>query len=635
MKSMFLLLLGWMGVLVANGQEWTKEPVSDLDGKGWLAGLHVDGLVMHSVAADANLISDEGLGKSDVQQSLLYRRGETWSSYPPDSTWRIRIGGKEQMAIGTWSAVENSNFVVFSLIDDAFGYPAGSLVEARCNGTAVDSVKLVLLAQDGERHIHPSLSDDGGQIVFSSNRDGGTGKFDLYYLNRLADGWSEPVSLGAEVNSSSNEVFPTWKGDRVHFSSDRDGGAGGLDVYSSSRSMQYAATERLPFPINSAGDDFQLIWLDDENAFLSTNRTGADGVLRIRRSRTSLYAENLRAELICAGSPIINAKVSLRNALGELVLSDVTGANGSFDIGQLELRRSYRAVFEGAPEAVLQQSLLYIVNAEGKRIMVFAPDREGRFVFELMPPNDADQLGFEENKDESRLLNVGVEGRLIGENAIDSGEVIFVEDGKGRVTALTYTTEGGRFRFDNLSPELQYTFKFDEDSQVMKMVIYDRGEEIELEVTDGKVVYTRVEADEAIRLNDERNNPIAIRSDDLFVIRKVYYAFNSAELNADAQSELDRLATLLKNNPGLRASLTSHTDSRGTDAFNLELSNRRAAGCVAYLTAQGISANRLQAKGMGESKLLNRCTDEVECDEQDHAVNRRTELVLIAPVKGK
>lgn len=629
MKKLLFFVLGWMAVLIASGQVMTAEPLPDLDGLGWAAGLHTDGLVLQLEPTALQRISDEGLQPKQHELTQLHKHGETWSSFPRDSVKRMSAPENTVECLGTWSQWGTS--VVFSLANEALGYPAGSLLEGRIKAAGVDSVKLVLAATNGERNIHPSLSADGKQLVFSSNRSGGAGKFDLYYLNRLAEGWSAPVALGSAVNSSANEVFPVWNNDLVYFSSDRDGGYGKLDVYATARSVQYASIERLPAPINSAGDDFQLLWLNDDNAFISTDRTGTDAVLRLRRDRPRVFADGLRAELVCAGTPVQNAHVTLRNALGERVVADVTGSNGSFDIGALELQRSYRAKFEGAPQAVLERSLLYIVNAEGKRIMVFAPDRDGRFVFELMPPSDGDQFGFIDNADESRLLNIGVEGQLLSQSGVGAGEVIYVEDGQGRITALTYTTEGGRFKFDDLRPELQYIFRFDEDSNVMKMVIFDRGEEIELTVNNGKVVYTRVTPEEAIRLNDERNNPITIRSDDLFVIRNVYYAFNSAELNADARTELDRLAALLKNNPAFRASLSSHTDSRGTDEFNLELSNRRAGVCLAYLSSKGIAAVRIEAKGKGEAALLNGCSDGVECGEDLHAVNRRTELVLLAP----
>ncbi len=629
MKQALFFVFGWMGMLPVYAQLMTAELLPELNGHGWAAGLREDGLVMHSTVEATQLFSDEGIEVGNSETTRLFRRGANWSSYSADSAAALDFGS--HLPFGTWSQVGDR--VVFSLVDEAFGFAAGSIVTARLTNLRIDSVALVLEAKAGERHVHPSFSPDAQQIIFSSNRSGGAGKFDLYYINRLQAAWSDPVALGSAVNTPANELFPVWYGDRIFFSSDREGGSGKLDVYSVTRTDQYSTVEHLSAPVNSAGDDFQLLWLNDENAFVSTDRDGQDAVLRLRLDRPRVFAEGLHAELVCAGTPVQNAQVVLRNELGEQVLVNQTDAEGRFDIGKLELRRSYRAQFDGAPSTVLQQSLLFIVNAEGKRIMVFAPDRNGRFLFELMPPNDNGAFDFVDNTDDSRLLNIGVEGQLFGKTNIASGEVIYVEDDQGRVKAITYTTEGGRFKFDDLSPELQYTFRFDEDSQVMKMVIIDRGEAVELEVTDGKVVYKRVSAEEAIRLNDERNSPIAIRSDDLFVIRNVYYAFNSAELNADARAELDRLVALLKNNPDLRASLASHTDSRGTDAFNLELSNRRATACVAYLNSKGIASTRLVAIGMGESMLRNECNDATECTEEEHAVNRRTELVLIAPMR--
>lgn len=74
--------------------------------------------------------------------------------------------------------------------------------------------------------------------------------------------------------------------------------------------------------------------------------------------------------------------------------------------------------------------------------------------------------------------------------------------------------------------------------------------------------------------------------------------------------------------------LSAHSDSKGSDAYNLKLSEQRANSAKNYIISKGISAARITAKGYGESKLLNNCGNNVVCSEDEHAVNRRLEFKL-------
>jgi outer membrane protein OmpA-like peptidoglycan-associated protein len=114
------------------------------------------------------------------------------------------------------------------------------------------------------------------------------------------------------------------------------------------------------------------------------------------------------------------------------------------------------------------------------------------------------------------------------------------------------------------------------------------------------------------------------------VLQNIYYAYNSAELTDNATKELDKLVTLLKINAGLVIELGSHTDTRGSDEFNLKLSQARAESAVAYITSVGgIDRNRIKGRGYGEMQILNRCQNGVACSEEEHIRNRRTELKII------
>jgi len=85
----------------------------------------------------------------------------------------------------------------------------------------------------------------------------------------------------------------------------------------------------------------------------------------------------------------------------------------------------------------------------------------------------------------------------------------------------------------------------------------------------------------------------------------------------------------MRDNPTLEIELGSHTDSRGSDIYNLDLSQRRAKSVMNYLINRGISRNRLRTKGYGETQLLNRCKNGIKCSAQQHHMNRRTEFKII------
>lgn len=108
---------------------------------------------------------------------------------------------------------------------------------------------------------------------------------------------------------------------------------------------------------------------------------------------------------------------------------------------------------------------------------------------------------------------------------------------------------------------------------------------------------------------------------------KIYYDYNKSDIRTDAANELDKIVTLMNDNPSLKIELGSHTDSRGRDEYNMELSERRAVAAVDYIVAIGaVDSSRIAPKGYGETRLINRCGDAVACGETEHQKNRRTEL---------
>lgn len=107
-------------------------------------------------------------------------------------------------------------------------------------------------------------------------------------------------------------------------------------------------------------------------------------------------------------------------------------------------------------------------------------------------------------------------------------------------------------------------------------------------------------------------------------IDDIYYDLDKWDIRTDAALILDGLAELLYENPNIKIEVGAHTDSRGTDSYNLDLSAKRSASVVDYLSSKGIERSRLTSKGYGETQLVNACTNEVTCSDEDHQKNRRT-----------
>ena len=116
----------------------------------------------------------------------------------------------------------------------------------------------------------------------------------------------------------------------------------------------------------------------------------------------------------------------------------------------------------------------------------------------------------------------------------------------------------------------------------------------------------------------------------IFSVGKIYYDFDKSSIRNDAKPTLDSLVRIMKENP-VTVDISSFTDCRGSSAYNETLSQKRAESVVKYLVSQGISPDRIVAKGYGETRPVNKCVDNVPCTSKEQQANRRTEFRIIAP----
>ena len=117
------------------------------------------------------------------------------------------------------------------------------------------------------------------------------------------------------------------------------------------------------------------------------------------------------------------------------------------------------------------------------------------------------------------------------------------------------------------------------------------------------------------------------------LIANIYYDYDKWFIREDAKPSLNNLVKVMEDNPKIVIELSSHTDSRASGRYNLVLSDKRAHAAVEYIISKGINRNRITAKGYGETMLLNKCKNNIECTEEEHQENRRTEFKVTKLIK--
>jgi peptidoglycan-associated lipoprotein len=172
---------------------------------------------------------------------------------------------------------------------------------------------------------------------------------------------------------------------------------------------------------------------------------------------------------------------------------------------------------------------------------------------------------------------------------------------------IATTDKNGEYQFDNLKPNVTYTVT------VSKKGYF--GDKKTL--ATGNVKFSK---EYSKKTGYDLDFGMLKLTKEEVEIPNIYYEFNKAEINPYSKKSLDQLAVMLKETPHVRLILGAHTDEKGSDEYNMKLSERRAKAVVDYLVSAGIESKRLEARGYGESQPLvkNAGTDE------DHAKNRRT-----------
>ncbi|MBL7892492.1 MAG: OmpA family protein, partial [Bacteroidia bacterium] len=119
------------------------------------------------------------------------------------------------------------------------------------------------------------------------------------------------------------------------------------------------------------------------------------------------------------------------------------------------------------------------------------------------------------------------------------------------------------------------------------------------------------------------------KQETVVIPEKVYFELNDFKITTEGKVILDKVIQVMKGNPKVNIEVSSHTDSQGSDEYNLDLSKKRAKSAVDYMIGGGVSKDRLAGVGYGETKLVNKCANGELCSEEEHAQNRRLEFKVM------
>jgi outer membrane protein OmpA-like peptidoglycan-associated protein len=293
------------------------------------------------------------------------------------------------------------------------------------------------------------------------------------------------------------------------------------------------------------------------------------------------------------------------DSLGNLYFS----SNGHKSLGGLDI---YKATKNGKSWSQIE-NLNYPINSsrDDFGFMIYADNKTG-----FLSSNREGTDKIYEFILQASKVNIGgkvlskVDGKPI------AGAKIEITDKARNTTDTIFTAEDGSYSYQ-LAPNTDF------DITVSKEGFFSLSEDVStVNQVDGMLKDFTLE--ELVK-----DKPVVIDEADDKGVRPIFYDFNKSEIRPDAFEPLMKLVKRLKDNPKITIELSSHTDCRGTDTYNQDLSFRRAKSAKKYLEAKGIKPNRIKVKGYGETKPVNKCVDGVPCTDDEYQANRRTEFKVI------
>lgn len=469
---------------------------------------------------------------------------------------------------------------------------------------------------------HLTVTPDGRTIYFVSDREGGFGGRDIYRIVKLPNGkWSEPINLGETINSEFDEDSPFMAVDNktLYFASNGVNSMGGFDIFMSVRDEfdNWSAPINLGYPLNSTGDDiFYTTTMDGMTGYLTSFRRDGYGEKDIYEIRNNFLGKQavsvLKGEIVVAGNKPLPEDISVTvNCLN-------CGDNNSLRL----FPRLRDGIYFSKLEKCREYELIYTYN-DGKTEFhrdVINTNCENEFEElhqrVLLRLDDMTIIPF------MKYTLAGTVADFVSHDMLENVKVEFLNEAGESFESLITDNEG-RFKSNIL------------DSSFF-------GDKLSFKVRISKEAYLTQKFDVNQTLGKESHIQLTYLIDkpdvgkdlaEVLELNPIYFDLDKSDIRPDAEIELNKIVTIMNDNPSIKIELGSHTDCRGSAAYNMSLSDRRAKSSAEYIRKRISNPSRIFGKGYGESKLVNHCECEADiksdCSEEEHQANRRTEFRII------
>lgn len=504
-----------------------------------------------------------------------------------------------------------------------------------------ENIKELPFNSDNYNCMHPTLSKDGNRLYFISDMPGGYGGLDVWFVNRDGNKWSNPINLEG-VNTNKNESFPfIHESGMLFFASDGFKGEGGLDLYMVDLNKTDWQVLNLGEVFNSKADDFGFV-LDGEGkkGYFSSNREGGNGKDDIYQFKVNKLFKGVEyAEPEKTGIDMIVVDGANNQPLdesyvwvfevddeGNIVkdtasMYDIKIEDAITDEGKVEFKYvRNRDKKLTAPDYVTDgygKTLLSLESGKNYLLSVKKDGYEGR---EMRYPQDfGGRRSFSFPVTKQNCLTVSGMVMSRGYNTeIPGTKVTIINDETGEKRSV-YADLDGSFTAC-LAPGYNYTIIGEKN----------KFESVQSKVSTKDLRNTYSLETELVMQPSAGNgpNPISqpISKGTVIILNDIYYDFGKSAIRTGSARDLETVVQLMQRYPSMSIELGAYTDSRGESDFNMQLSLRRAESARDFIIQRGVDPNRITAFGYGESNLRNHCDDGIECSEEEHSFNRRTEI---------